>query len=378
MNDEELKRALEALPPQDPRVDGWAPRARRRSHMRRGIATAAVLAVGLGVPAAYLANGWYGGLTHIPVAPEVLAQPSHSPVGLPASPAPDAAAPVSPAPTPVGMRELTGIVAIHSGDDGDGAQLCATDVASIEGLVPVCAGPVLKGDFSWNDVDYHEVDGQRWTDAAYRIFGAYDLNDGPSGSFTLSRPVEREAQYPEPEEQYPTDGDGTRSALCDSPILTKTGDPDQWVVGSWAFNDALDIAKSQRGYLAWWVDGKNDFLNIEVDPDTDIETLERRLGETWGGPICVGTTSGLDAETEEDIHRLFEESMQDQTIVRVASDREEPGVSVVLWGYDESLIDWFQTLDDPELQNSAHINLTLEFVLTPVGEVIDPVTIATR
>lgn len=373
MNDEELKRALEALPPHDPRVDGWATRARRRNRTRRGIAVAAVLLVGLGVPVGYLANGWYSGLTHAPVAPEVLAQPSHTPEGLPGSPRAEEPAQPSPAPTPEEAQELTGIVAIHSIDDGSGATLCAGVVAHPEVVVPTCAGPELKGDFSWSDVEYHEAYGQRWTDEAYRVFGYYNPNDGASGSFTLSRPVEYARQDP-------ANVDDIRPALCDDPIRTEAGEQDQWEVGTWAFNDALDIARSWSGYRAWWVDDKSGYLNIEVDPDTDAVALEAQLGATWGGPICVGTTRHIDAETEETARSLFEESMQDQTIVRVASvaDRNEPTISVVLWGYDESLVDWFRTLETSEPPESDLIDLTLEFILTPVGEPSEPITISTR
>ena len=67
-------------------------------------------------------------------------------------------------------------------------EICVGGVA--ESLPPQCGGPVLEGDFSWDDVAPQRSGDVTWTDTAWWAVGTYDPGGGgDQGSFTLSRPV---------------------------------------------------------------------------------------------------------------------------------------------------------------------------------------------
>lgn len=389
MNDEELRHALEALPPQDPEIDGWAKRARRTSQTRRGVAAAAVLIVGLGLPGVYLANAWQSG--HRPVAPDVLATPSHIPQLTPTSPGEDAPEVIESTPPPSTqivlppVDEMTGVVAIRSAQGTDEAELCAVDIEYPDGGPPVCEGPTLKGDFSWDDL--HQAgyavshgSGVSWTEKDIRVYGYYDPMDGPLGSFTLAGPVAVEATSPSSKShEQPTSTYYSPLSLCGDPVRTKTGHEEDWQVGTWAFTDAIEVAEKSSGYVEWWL-GANDYLNVEVEPGTDVRALENELGAAWGGPICVGISTRLGAEAEEAVSRLLETSMPAAHVAGVGT-LNEPGearVAVTIWGYDADLAGWFRALHSPELEKLDSFTLTVDFVLTPVGTSLEPISIVTR
>lgn len=50
-----------------------------------------------------------------------------------------------------------------------------------------CAGPVLKGEFTWDELPTQPRSGLRIL-SGYEVQGSFDLSDGPDGSFTLSTP----------------------------------------------------------------------------------------------------------------------------------------------------------------------------------------------
>lgn len=354
MNDEELKRALEALPPQDPEIDGWAKRARRTSQTRRGVATAAVLVVGLGAPGAYLANVWQTG--HGPLVPGVTV--TDTPI-----PSLEQEAPV----------ELTGVVAIHSIDGTDQAKLCAISIVAEDDASPECDGPTLKGDFSWDDVKYHEADGSRWTDEVYRVYGYYDLVDGDPisgepGSFTLSRPVEVE----DPSQQEVT----ARTSLCDAPTLEAPGSGTA-VPQSTAPREITDLAQRWPGYIDAWIDEAPESLNVLVEADTDIAGLQNSLSEVWNGPICLG--QAVSAETQEEVRRYFRNSSKPHGTAYVGTRVPDDSViSVVFWAYDEGDVEWVTKRAMDEMHSRKiyePVDLKLEFVLNPVGASADPILV---
>lgn len=377
MDDEELRRALEALPPREPPVEGWARRARRTSQARRAVATAMVLLIGLGIPGAYLVTVWQSG--RAPVTPDVLATPSHPPAPVPASPTTEVPVPVE-VNVPRSPQDLTGIVAIHSVEGTAEVRLCAADIRyGGDGSTPTCDGPTLKGDFSWDDLDPADYtssgfdDGTRWTGENIRVYGFYDVNDGEFGSFTLSRPVSVEDSPPAEEDIPP--------ALCETPLRTGAGEQDQWQRGTPAYDEAIEIAKQSSEYVDSWIDKEFGSLNIEVEPDADTEVLEKAVGAVWGGPICVGTASPIPPDIEQTAREFFEKSLQNQQIAQVTTvdDPSAARIRLIAWGYDESLASWFRTLDIPDLPVPDGIELSLEFLLTPVGqEDGEAITITTR
>ncbi|WP_298751635.1 hypothetical protein [uncultured Serinicoccus sp.] len=82
----------------------------------------------------------------------------------------------------------TGIVMQRSADAPP--ELCVGPVA--ESMPPQCRGPVLAGEFSWEDVEARQQGEVRWTDETYHGVGTYSPDGGEQGTFTLTRPLTTE------------------------------------------------------------------------------------------------------------------------------------------------------------------------------------------
>ena len=67
------------------------------------------------------------------------------------------------------------------------AEFCVGPVA--ESMPPQCRGPVLAGEFSWDDVEARQQGKVRWTDQTYYGVGTYSPEGGEQGTFTLTRPL---------------------------------------------------------------------------------------------------------------------------------------------------------------------------------------------
>jgi len=375
MNDEELTRALEKLPPAEPNVDGWAKRARRRSQARRGVAVAAVLLVGLGVPGAHLANNWYTGLTQTPVAPEVLATPTHTPElpsGAPLPPTP---------PTPHAVLELTGVVAVRSEDGTGEPTLCGGIVEYSEtGSPPKCQGPALRGDFSWEDVDYREQDGIRWTDQTYRVYGYFDPEDGPSGSFTLSRPIA-------PGEPEAVHWDEIRRTLCDDPYRGSSLEKLPGVPSvprdepesrePFSLEESANLLEVREPEAEWWVDDIVGALNVVfLGYPEDAEELHSALREITDGPLCVVAAEPKEVEeVRRNLEEYFETRIGPPNLQHVDASLLSGPVTVGVWHVDDTLAGWLGELG---MAPEDGIEIRVLPILHPVGESGDPIVVYTR
>ncbi|GAA4870024.1 hypothetical protein [Serinicoccus chungangensis] len=82
----------------------------------------------------------------------------------------------------------TGIVMQRSADAPP--ELCVGPIA--ESMPPQCRGPVLAGEFDWEDVEARQQGEVRWTDETYYGVGTYAPDGGEQGTFTLTRPLTAE------------------------------------------------------------------------------------------------------------------------------------------------------------------------------------------
>ena len=167
---------------------------------------------------------------------------------------------------------------MQSADDRP-VEICIGAVA--ESLPPQCGGPVLVGDFSWDEVDPRRSGGVTWTDDPWWAVGTYDPGTGEQGSLTLTRPVSAE-----PPEGYvpPPAEDVSFPQLCDDPYVG--GDPS--ASGNLAAQEQLGAAiENLDGYVTSWVSDGSSLYNVVVTTDTDAEAAFSELREVWKGGLCV-------------------------------------------------------------------------------------------
>lgn len=156
-------------------------------------------------------------------------------------------------------------------------EICVGGVA--QSLPPQCGGPVLKGEFSWDEVGPERAAGVTWTNDSWWAVGTYDPDDGEQGSFTLARPVSAQ-----PPEGYapPRPEDVRFPQLCEHP----------YVDGSQAASS--DLAAQERlaatledldGYVTSWVSDGSSLYNVVVTSDPDAAFAELR--KVWRGGLCV-------------------------------------------------------------------------------------------
>ncbi|GAA5167638.1 hypothetical protein [Ornithinimicrobium tianjinense] len=167
-------------------------------------------------------------------------------------------------------------------------EICVGGVA--ESLPPQCGGPVLRGAFSWEELQPERAAGVTWADGVW-VVGTYDAEAGEGGTFTLTRPVSTE-----PPEGFarPTPEQSAFPQLCDDPFRG----------GQEGYADPADQEELGRalqdldGYVTSWVSDGSSMFNVVVTSDTDAEETHGRLREVWKGGLCV---ESRDLPPEQDV-----------------------------------------------------------------------------
>jgi hypothetical protein len=164
-------------------------------------------------------------------------------------------------------------------------EICLGGVA--ESLPPQCGGPVLQGDFSWEDVEAERRDGVTWTNDAWWAVGTYtpedrgtaDAEHEGQGTFALARPVSAE---PPAGYAVPTPQDLSFPQLCTDPYVHG----DASAAGDTAAQQRLASAlEDLEGYVTSWVSDGSSLYNVVVtsDPDAAFTALRK----VWKGGLCV-------------------------------------------------------------------------------------------
>jgi hypothetical protein len=164
-------------------------------------------------------------------------------------------------------------------------EICLGGVA--ESLPPQCGGPVLRGDFSWADVEAERAAGVTWTNDPWWAVGTYDPEaDGTAGAgevgqgtFTLTQPV---SAVPPAGYTVPSPQEVSFPQLCSNPYV----DGDPAAAGNVAAQEQLASAlENLDGYVTSWVSDGSSLFNVVVtsDPDAAFATLR----QTWKGGLCV-------------------------------------------------------------------------------------------
>lgn len=162
----------------------------------------------------------------------------------------------------------------------DGAQpmIC---FLSMDSYPPQCAGPLVAGDFSWDDIKHEEANGVRWTNEYYRVQGTYDPSAGEYGTLTLTTPVTTR------------DGDDVNTPefpqLCNDPL--RGANPD---LTDHEAENALHAALEQFEVIDVWVSNGRDAYNVVVRGDA--EKVHATLRNVWGGELCVQSSAGATQE----------------------------------------------------------------------------------
>lgn len=252
MNRDDVSKVLGDVMPEPPSPEGWAGASARRSRRSRRLRVAGVVAAVVAVVA-------------VPVGSLLFSEPALVATPEPADPVGE-----------VTDVEVTGSVSIFG--TVDAPVLCLGAIA--ESYPPQCNGPAVKGAFSWDDVDYEDASGVRWTNDNYVVRGYYAPGDGPRGSFTLSAPVSV-APRPEPESwDFPQ--------LCADPRI----DANPALAGV-EQQEALGAAAARLPLVSMWVSDGHSIYNVLVQGDAEAAFHELR--SVWGGGLCVESS---DAPTE--------------------------------------------------------------------------------
>lgn len=202
------------------------------------------------------------------------------------------------APTASGdVRTRTAVTVL---DAGDGPQLCAGPVA--ESSPPQCSGPDIEG-WRWRDHAHDKKSGVRWTTAT--LLGTYD-----GETFTLAEVSDEQSA-----------DDAAADELLDTPCPVPAG--------GWAVLDAgttnADALESARAAAAGfdgtetWLDptgGRGTAATAEFISDApgwvvlnvatagDVEDVERKVREVWGGKLCVSNALRVGAAVERGLRQL--------------------------------------------------------------------------
>jgi len=222
-----------------------------------------------------------------------------------ATPAPTASATSS-------VLATSGLVVAESqliGKPGEAATFCTGIVLQL--LPPSCPGVEVRGDFSWESVQYKEASGVRYTDLPYRLVGLLDLSEGERGVFTVTEPVE---------EASTSAGEPPRNqgALCSDPLRdaepAKAEDSDQNRL--WDGIDSLPVVS------VWVSDGRSEF-NVVVRGDH--ESAFKELRKVWGGGLCVvSSDKSTKAERVDALERVRALLPKGQFILANPDSGEDP------------------------------------------------------
>ena len=194
--------------------------------------------------------------------------------------APDAAGVVDP------DAELVGVGIVMQRSKDAEPELCLGGVA--ESYPPQCGGPVLKGEFSWDDVTAEKASGVTWTNDPYWAVGHLDRSGGGEGTFTLTRPLSAK-----PPEGAPSAGPdhGGFPQLCDDPTADVPDvDQDARTAGPEGFEEEqalLQAAEHLDGYVTMWLSDGGPTMNVVVNAEGDAEAARAELRKVFQGPLCV-------------------------------------------------------------------------------------------
>ena len=184
-------------------------------------------------------------------------------------------------------------------DPAGEVEMCVGGVA--ESLPPQCSGPVLEGEFSWDDVESESASGVRWSvDGVYAVGHFKPGQD--LGTFALTRPVS--ADLPEGFNPPSLEEPGFPQ-LCDDPTAdvpdvdqsARTQGPD-----GFDQEQALsELTQGLDGYVTSWLSGGGEVMNVVVN--TDAEVARAAIREVVDGPLCV---EQRDLPTEADLRAAQE------------------------------------------------------------------------
>ncbi|WP_109473012.1 hypothetical protein [Ornithinimicrobium cavernae] len=179
--------------------------------------------------------------------------------------------------------EVVGLGILMHAEESGPVELCLGAVA--ESYPPQCGGPVLEGEFSWDEVEAETAGGVTWTNEGYYVTGHYDPSGSPDGTITLTRPVRADPPegYPQPEavdDSFPQLCEDPTADVRDSDPVADTSGPD----GVEQENALQQLAQGTDGYAALWGSGGG-VMNVVVT--TDAEEARRQFREVYSGPLCV-------------------------------------------------------------------------------------------
>lgn len=181
---------------------------------------------------------------------------------------------------------------------GEEPMFCVGAVA--ESYPPQCSGPLLEGEFSWDDVKVEKASGVTWTEDAYFGVGRLDLEAGDGqGVFTLTRPLSQDA----PDGFTPPEAGGAGfPQLCDDPTAD-VADVDQAERTSSGKGQAeeqklMSVAQGLEGYVTMWLSDGGPTMNVLLNEDADLEAARARMREVFSGPLCV---EQRDLPSEKDV-----------------------------------------------------------------------------
>lgn len=171
---------------------------------------------------------------------------------------------------------------------GGPVELCMGGVA--ESYPPQCGGPRLVGEIDWDSVKPERASGVTWTSGSVWAVGRYDPKAGPSGTFTLERPVSLTPPTPD---LRASEAPMTFPQLCDDPYAgggrKGAGSPSE-------LNELTELLPTLEGYVGSWVSDGSSLFNVVVTGDPEVALAKVR--KVWPGGLCV---EQRDVATEEDV-----------------------------------------------------------------------------
>lgn len=264
--------------------------------------------------------------------------------------------------------EVAGEAMIYRGEGAQSPVLCLGPV--LTSYPPQCGGPTLLGEFSWDEVEFEEASGVRWTNDYYRVQGFFDPADGEYGSLHLSAPL-REPDNAELGKMEPggqdlggqdlgeqdlggqDPGELDFPQLCDDPL--RGADPA--LTGIEAEN-ALHAELAQLNVVDVWVSNGRDAFNVVVRGDA--EQVHAHLRTVWGGELCVETSTEA---THADRVAAVEEIFQNLPPGQASSG----GPAATTGGIDLELVYLDEAGAEVIREAASGIPVRVTTLLTPIG-----------
>lgn len=201
---------------------------------------------------------------------------------------------------PAAELVATGMVMQRSEDAEP--ELCVGGVA--ESYPPQCGGPVLKGEFNWDDVEVEKASGVTWTNEAYWAVGHLDRSGEGMGTFTLSRPLSAD-----PPEGFtpPTHEDAGFPQLCEDPTadVPEVDQADRTSSGKGMEEEQrlIEVAQGLDGYVTMWLSDGGPTMNVVLNEQGDLKLARTELRRVFSGPLCL---EKRDLPTEQDVQAAQE------------------------------------------------------------------------